>query len=515
MKKTLLIIGFIISIAGLRAQNHDFLNINNIKAQINSAGDLFTDLPTYTGQFEVPIGSGKTTFYTANLWIGGFDTAGYLHQAAQTYRQTGTDYWQGPMMDSGNYSSAQDSIWNKVWKVNKTTIDSFRLGLFGTPPASIANWPGNGNISLGQAAQLAPYADLNWNNIYEPNLGDYPLIPGDQCIYFIFNDDRGIHSETGGRKLKAEIHAMAYAFNCPDSALWNTVFLHYDIINRSQNIYNNTKAGLWADMDLGYYSDDFTGCDTLLNCYYDYNGDTLDNLPSGYGSHPPAQGIASLTHPMTNYMPYNNDISTHGNPTEDFDYYGYLISEWKDSTHLASGNYAYAGDPITSIGPSEAASGNPPGDRREVGTFVNSTFNAGDTIKLDLAAVFGRDYVGTNLTSINVMKQRIQSVQNDFATNTTPCGTKFGPLSVSSVSSPKPLFTLYPNPAHNDIYISANSSTKNFSYSIYNVLGEVILSGENVSSNLFGIDISRLQSGIYILEMRAGKELQSHKFIKD
>jgi hypothetical protein len=60
--------------------------------------------------------------------------------------------------------------------------------------------------------------------------GDYPLIRGDQALFFIFNDDRNVHSETQGNKLKAEIHGMAYVFDLPgDTAFNNTIFMNYKI----------------------------------------------------------------------------------------------------------------------------------------------------------------------------------------------------------------------------------------------------------------------------------------------
>jgi hypothetical protein len=82
------------------------LDINNVRALINAPGDLFWDF--VNPRFEVPKASGKHTIYAGNLWIGGLDTAGQLHLAAQTYRQNGTDFFQGPVSSTSSYSSVQD-----------------------------------------------------------------------------------------------------------------------------------------------------------------------------------------------------------------------------------------------------------------------------------------------------------------------------------------------------------------------------------------------------------------------
>ena len=45
-----------------------------------------------------------------------------------------------------------------------------------------------GDTSLGQAPYLAPFVDVDYDGLYNPALGDYPDVMGDQAIFFIFND---------------------------------------------------------------------------------------------------------------------------------------------------------------------------------------------------------------------------------------------------------------------------------------------------------------------------------------
>src|ERR1051326_4938345 len=113
------------------SQTSAHLNINNINANFNPPGDLFYDYQNSAViGFEVPKGNGTQTIFAGNLWFGALDEGEQLHLAAQTYHQAGCDFFQGPVMNAWNYSAATDAQWNKVWRIKRTTIDSFNLGLF-------------------------------------------------------------------------------------------------------------------------------------------------------------------------------------------------------------------------------------------------------------------------------------------------------------------------------------------------------------------------------------------------
>lgn len=284
------------------------LNINNINARFRSIGNHFMDTHGESNFF-VPNGSTKTAIFSSAMWIGGLDENDSLHIAAERYRQDGADYWSGPVSDV--YDSVYDLRWNYMWKLNKTEIQYHRDHYSDPgyePINDILNWPANGDEFLGQADQLAPFQDWNGNGIYEPMLGEYPRIRGDQTLFFIFNDARDIHSETQGIPLGIEIHGMAYAYDQPeDSALWNTAFMHYEIINRSDTVYNESRIGVFADIDLGYAWDDYLGCDVQRGGFFAYNGEAVDGngQPEAYGEHPPAMGVLFLGGPYLD--PDNED----------------------------------------------------------------------------------------------------------------------------------------------------------------------------------------------------------------
>lgn len=378
-------------------KSYDSLDINNINAGIHSDGYLFSKndeliqggISDFRPHFEYPKGSGKHSIFCNSLWIGGIDQDDSLHLAAQRYKQVGLDFQFGPI--SNSYDGLEFfKNWNRVWKLSKAQISYHRNNYWKEdyePIEAIVNWPGNGTLSNGQAAQLAPYYDTDENGNYEPLSGDYPLIRGDQSVFFIYNDDR-IHTETSGGSMKVEIHGMAYGFDeTEDDLLNNTVFVHYDIINRSENTYYDTYFGAWTDIDLGYYDDDYVGCNVELGTYYGYNGKLTDGNgePVAYGVNPPTQGITIVAGPfmdddnidnpdegcdnsinglnfgdgivdnerlgMTGFVYHNNGGNqTQSDPEIAPEYYNYLNGYWKDNTSIMYGGTGHISSQGT-VGP--------------------------------------------------------------------------------------------------------------------------------------------------------------------
>jgi hypothetical protein len=200
---------------------------------------------------------------------------------------------------------------------------------------------------------LAPFKDYDEDGVYDPMKGDYPLIRGDQTVYFICNDDR-FHTETQGGSLMVEIHGMVYGYDEPtDSALMNTVFVHYDLINRSDNTYYDTYCGFYTDFDIGYRWDDFIASDVQRGSYYGYNGmETDGSVEAGsYGQYPPAQSATVLAGPFMDPDGTDNpdggcDFSVNGlnfgNGTEDDERYG--LGRFRFIMHAGGGPI---GEPLT------------------------------------------------------------------------------------------------------------------------------------------------------------------------
>ena len=97
-------------------------------------------------------------------------------------------------------------------------------------------------------------------------------------------------------------------------------FYNYKIINRSTLPLNDTYFGQWVDPDLGYYLDDYVGCDVSLGLGFCYNGDAEDEGASGYGFNPPAvgvdffQGLSIILFKLTSELVFLQIVGEYHNP---------------------------------------------------------------------------------------------------------------------------------------------------------------------------------------------------------
>src|SRR5690606_10962442 len=127
------------------------------------------------------------------------------------------------------------------------------------------------NVDISES--LAPFVDVDQDGIYNPYKGDYPAICGDECIFFVFNDAKGPHKETGMPalyRLGFEVRGMAYVFydsttSQSKDVINNTVFVSYEIENKYHLDYSDFYLVLFEDCDLGCYNNDRVGCDTMRN----------------------------------------------------------------------------------------------------------------------------------------------------------------------------------------------------------------------------------------------------------
>ena len=376
------------------------LDIGNVRTTILGGGDMWWNLSD--AQYEIPKNEGVHSLFAGSLWIGGMDNQNNLKIAAMTYRQTGSDFYPGPLNpDSedaayGTTTADDCNEYNQHWVISKNEVEAYVNYIdcvnnencdadTSFPdyevPSVITNWPVENTLG-GTTSYLAPYIDLDGDGIY--NNQDYPgydlsgdgnciendYLFGDQSIWWVFNDAGNYHGETGGTPIGLELHAQAFAYKTND-ALSDMTFYSYKIINRSNETLNNTYFGQWVDPDVGNYQDDYVGCDVNLGLGYCYNGDAEDEgaqgISSGYGLNPPAIGVDFFRGPladlndgidndrdgeideegeqiiMSKFVYYNNDFTINGNPELAQDYYNYLQGIWIDGTSMTYGGTGYGG----------------------------------------------------------------------------------------------------------------------------------------------------------------------------
>ena len=445
------------------------LDINNVRARLMTGGDMWWNIGEAVAAYEIPVSSGKSSQFAASCWIGGVDQQGQLKVAAQTYRQDGNDYWPGALDATGKVSSDGCANWDKFWKVDKSTISSFKAlymahGNTSSSDFDVINqWPGAGNpkatgangpITFTPGFTYAPFKDLNGKGIYEPSLGEYPDIKGDEFIWWVFNDAGNVKQQSLTAAIGVEVQTSAFAFSTQDY-LNDATFYNYRVINRGSLVIDSTYIAVWDDCDLGYYLDDFIGCDTTRGLGIQYNGTNDDGASGGhpvnsYGVNPPQVGVDYFQGPiryvtindtlrkqqlgMTNFTYYNNDNSDIGNPFNGVQIYNYMTGSIKtgqrfsDDFHgpgitskgYGSGpvsNFVFTGDPGDKTTWSECTCGNPTGDRRFI--FSSGPFQLfpGAINDITFGCIWANGTGGCPNTSFTTIKSIDDNAQALFDAN--------------------------------------------------------------------------------------------------
>jgi hypothetical protein len=410
------------------AQSSAELAVNNVRTVIFSGSDMWWDLfGTQNAWYLVPKvedrSKGANSNFAGNVWFGGLDVGGQLKIAAQTYRQSGVDFWTGPLStQDASISSDVCNKYDKIFRLKRSDVDAFVLD-GGPITPGIKDWPGNGDISLDQAEILAPFVDVNGDNRYVPEEGDYPAydiyntglkdnlgvckarVFGDETLWWVYNDNGNNHVATGGKAIGMEIRAQAFAFKTTDEVN-NMTFYNYQLVNRSSFSLLNTYMTVWTDADMGYYGDDYIGCDVKRGLGYIYNADAYDETNGGvigYLNYVPALGCDFFQGPladanngvdddndgnmdelgeqmgMTKFLYFNNSFA--GVPIQTTDpanasqYYQYMTGYWRDGTPFTCGGNGYGGSvPTDFVYPADTYSAGPCGNWSESGVAGDRRF---------------------------------------------------------------------------------------------------------------------------------------------
>ena len=559
----------------------EWLEANRVRCMINSSGGLFNDQDSWSPGFEVPAGEGVHTVYSANFWVGGLDEQGVLRLAAEKYGADGTDWYPGPLTTDGTASTTAEVMdaYNRVWVANREGVNLhisyFNAAQNGTleeefpngyaTPDWMLDWPAHGDYTQGFPLYLAPFFDYNGDLGYTPLEGDYPLFCGDQCLYVIFNDRGGVHSESGGEPIGLEVHAMLYGFSDPsDAMLYNTVFLKYGVINRGIHTLSDTYLGFWNDFDIGSNVDDYVATNVHRSSVLAYNGDELDE-PSfgstGYGSDLPAQALQVLAGPfadadgLDNTLPddvysaetesygpyalgygdglpdnerlglsairyYNNSMNpVTGEPTIPVHFYYYMQGLDLDGGAMFP-DYSFYGssDPlfITTGDPnqeplSEESSGNPPGDRRILGSSGPFTLSPGEIAEVDLAYVFARESDDPEEEVRATLDSRLVESKLYFNEFLAECPENQIFIGVNEAGASNMDINLFPNPTADELNVRMSVPRNQTDVVITDLTGKVVLATRLGFGYAHQIDVSQLPSGSYFASLRNGMNAQSHK----
>lgn len=568
---------------------YDSLMINNINAGVNAHGALFYRAFDIKGQqakglisdahFTVPAGGMANTIFASQLVIGGYNDSDMLHLSTPVYSSLALVFQAGPV--SAIYDTNHYLRYGRTWKINKSDIDFHRQNYWKTgyePIEVIQSWPGNGNPALGQAEKLAPFADVNNDGLYDCMQGDYPLIRGDQTIFIMYNDDVQ-RPGTAVQPMKVEIHAMIYGFDAPqDTALFNTVFVHYDLFNRSAQQYHDCYVGVLSDLDIGHNTDDFLASDVSRSSFYAYNGKAIDGNGQffAYGENPPAQSVTVLGGPfmkpdgldnpaggcnesvngtnfgnsiadderlgLTTFFDYQlYDTIIHiGNPPNHFDFFNTMKGFWHDGTP-----FSYGGKGRPELGSTGSACrfmypGNT--DPLNWGTnceFPEGGFNQGDkfwteeqagnlpTDKRGLGSMGPFDFAPGQVHEVDIAyctgfgNSGPASSVNQLLSNIDSLFYKMQhqnlivPNKALGLPETDKVALINLYPNPAGNFISIQGLPEgDAEYAIFNLMGHKVSEGRLLHNHASGLNITNLSKGMYLITLKSGNMVFNGKFIK-
>lgn len=471
----------------------------------------------------------------------------------------------GPYTDSNAYDLRLQSDYSRKYFVSKFSIANHLQQLAnGTPnyipEFAIREWPGNGDVSKGQAAILAAFHDENSNGFYEPMLGDYPSIYGDECVFAISHTSEGTTNSP-----KIELHSYRFKFHCDSNeVVTNTIFQKNIFISRGANL-NQVFLGNYFDFDLGFSQDDYMGTNIELGMIYSFNATTFDGSignSSFYGSAPPAFGVMTLhgaklpNDGVDNVFGVGTNESINGTGFGDgvidnefsglyssfgFDNPSSTSNLTHDFFNIMLGNNADGSSQIAPNGTvvrhvlfgstdplfyssggidhgnnwSEETAMNPAGDRRIFGATGPGTMNIGDTLSSLIALIYSRD---TNATTIQEPVAKLFADATSLKTLVTNgdlgCGQNFEPIVVSLGIEEKVIdnIKIYPNPTKEKFAITGMEGKTEIL--LFDMNGRVLFSTSSEKPTV-EIDLSNFSEGMYFVQLSSEKGSALKKVIRN
>jgi len=301
--------------------------INNFASYYSNNGDAAFNPYTGTAGLEYPAGSQKTVIYEDGI-VWGCKQNGVMKVGGSTYRHGLSG---GRIITPGTVSTlplaenpALATV--RVYKVRPDISPSSSFDLVAADmyqEAAVAsrysyttaedlynqyvqdwlNWP---------AAQGAPFDDKNGDGVYDPSV-DVPGVPGaGLTAWYVANDVNASNTlyMYGSQPVGLEFQRTLWAYRSV-GRIGNVILSRNVVINKSGMPLDSMYITQWSDPDLGYYGDDYAGCDTTRSLGYVYNAAAIDPV---YGIQVPAVGYQFILGPSVPASPSDSAMSNPLNP---------------------------------------------------------------------------------------------------------------------------------------------------------------------------------------------------------
>ena len=485
----------------------------------------------------------------------------------------GLNFIVGPLTTNYGDFDIFQSKYNRGYFVSKQMIQQHLANLQnGTPnyiaPFGIREWPAHGDVTLGQALNLAEFIDVNNNGVYEPYNGDYPAIYGDECLLTL---QHKVDSVNG---TKLEWYNYFHVYNCDSSeAEANTVFLRSIYVNYGDSIHDAYMTN-YTDFDLGNYTDDYLGTNVKNGLIYVINGDEYDENWSGlkgFGMNIPTMGIQILegakfqndsldnsfgvdTNQCANGFGFgdgviDNEYTTlessifyigastfpFSDPVNDVQFYNAsqgLLVNGAPITYGSQGQgtgviskYCYPGT-SDSLGYgthgqilnnewSEFSDNNPAGDRRAIGS--TGKFNLGHNKSVSFLQAFTIAFDTVNHTpefSSKKLFEYAAILRDEYGNDSSACGGNFQKIRADLSVTEKTMldFNVYPNPFNSSLIVDGLKSNSG-QINVIGLDGKVFFT-KNISNLKEEIQLDFLNDGLYLIQIINSGQTVVKKVIK-
>jgi hypothetical protein len=349
---TLLVVLFLARLAAAqspgtceRGRAEAALDVSDVYALAFTTGSLFYGNGSAAAHV-VPKFSGRSPYYAAGLWVGGY-VGGELRVAGATFYDF--EFWPGPLDPATGRPVDPDdcAAYDRIWTVSVRDVEQYEAT--GTATPDLADWP----VALG--AEVIDGDGTPGN--YDLAAGDRPRLYGSQTAFWVMNDVGNHHAYSETPPIGLEVRVHAFVVVSADDALNQAVVYRYTLLNRGGQPLTAARMGIWTDPDLGDAGDDYVGVDTARGLGYTYNSDDTDGTgqPPTYGTAPPASGFDLLSDGLGAFV-YGANVGA-GDPTADPqngpEMYNVMRGLWRDGTPMTEGSggpattFAFSGDPVT------------------------------------------------------------------------------------------------------------------------------------------------------------------------
>lgn len=502
MKRTFTFLFLCATFFGTSQVTTTYLEHNNVRTMLMSNGALGYDALVSQPAYEVPKGSGRHALYLVSpIYTAEVDT-GYLIGNYSEYSPSSGGYL-GPIVN--DYDDPWHAQHSFFFHMHDSVIDNHLNNWMNSgyvPTQKMANWPAYGNSALNSSPYMVPFYDVNNDNVYTPEDGDYPLHLGEESFSSVYNYDSIVNPNMMNPETRAiEVNYSAYQVN--SAGLKDVTFIMHRVTNKSDETLIDFQWGLFADFDLGNPSDDFIGTNVSKNLYYAYNSDDNDETSGGYGNNPPAVGIVSLNEGL-----YATNRITYGG-SHDVSFLSALrlnmIGRQSNSQmNLDSqGNptfFLYSGDPNVTGSESQYQLGELGTDQKGTMSVRPTDLEPGETKCYHFAIVFA-DSDTSHLKSVTKLFEVADAAQAYYDDSISYDCSMVVSSDIASVEDHEVTeLNLFPNPTNGSLYLRSNERISEVK--LCSMDGRVHSPKlQQLGNTQYAIDMSNLSEGVYAVQV--------------